>query len=70
VTLQANKLYYLVSSESVDHQTGDFFHDYINSRLTTTAVGAVEGGVFWDGSRWQPLGTANQSVGPMSFRHW
>jgi parallel beta-helix repeat protein len=69
VTLQANKLYYLVSSESVDHQKGDFFHDYINSRLTTTAVGSVEGGVFWDGNRWQPLGTANQSIGPMSFRH-
>jgi hypothetical protein len=69
VTLQANKLYYLVSSESVDQQKGDFFHDYINSRLTTTAVGTVEGGVFWDGSRWQPLGTTNQSIGPMSFRH-
>ena len=68
VTLSANSVYLVVSSESVNNQQGDFFHEY-NGTLTTTTAAAVSNAVYWNGSGWSGIGSTNKSLGPVSFKY-
>lgn len=67
VVLSANTEYLIVSSEHVNQNAGDFFHDY-NGALTTTTVAQVQSAVYWNGGSWTRLGSTNQSIGPVNFK--
>ena len=67
VTLAANRAYFIVSSESVVQNAGDFFYDW-DGYSQTTGVAALQGGVYWSG-RWTALGSTNQMIGPVSFKY-
>lgn len=68
ITLQPGGSYYLVSSESVNNNTGDFFYDY-NSPVQTTQAASVIHSVYWEGGEWKQIGSANEAFGPLDFRY-
>lgn len=68
VTLAPNTSYYLLSSESLGLNVGDFFHDF-DTKLETTPVAQVDHAVFFSGTEWRNLGSQNQALGPLSFRY-
>lgn len=68
IILKQGGFYYLVSSESVNNNTGDFFYDY-NSPVQTTQAAAVIYPVYWEGGQWKQIGNANETFGPLDFRY-
>ena len=66
VTLPANRTYHLVSLESAG---GDTWYDYDTTVATTAAAGDT--GFVWahPGGAWNPGGSANQALGPLSLRY-
>jgi hypothetical protein len=68
ITLQAGSSYYLVSSESVSNNRGDFFHNY-DSRVETNNVASVDNAVCLEGGKWKDYGQTNNSFGPIDFRY-
>lgn len=68
VTLAAGASYYLLSSESLGNNVGDFFNDY-NSKVVTVDVAQVEHAIYREGNEWRALGSKNEMFGPIDFRY-
>lgn len=64
VMLKGGSTYYFVSSENT---SGDLWHD-VDTRLTTTAVGSVRGGIYGSGpGAWYSYGATGASFVPVDF---
>jgi hypothetical protein len=68
VRLSPKASYYLVSSESLGRNVGDFFNDY-DSKVATTDVAQVDHAIFREGNEWRPLGSKNEMFGPVDFKY-
>jgi hypothetical protein len=66
ITLSANTSYYIVSQET---NGGDYWHDNLNTTLTTTTAAAINGSVYQNGASWVENGSAGLSYVPVNFKY-
>ncbi len=65
ITLAANTSYYFVTNET---NSGDQWHDNVNTTLTTQAVGTIPAAVYANGGAWVTT-TSGQAYGPVNFKY-